>query len=181
MEVTVIPEVALTSTQARAMSELAVLAFVDDTRTVEERMARWENEHINPDPTRRNYLIWNDVRLLAMARTFAVTVQTATGPLPLLALAGVATHPDHERKGLGHTIVKHAFERVDNGEFTLALFMTGVPGFYQKLGCTEVHNRFIDSSAEDPEANPWWNPYVMVYAPRGEWPEGLVDLGRVAW
>ena len=56
------------------------------------------------------------------------------------------------------------------------LFQTGVPDFYRQLGAARVRNRFINSLAEDPRANPWWDEHVMIHPGDYPWPQGVVDL-----
>ena len=187
MDVAVVPETELTRRQARALCDLWATVFPREGRTGEVEFAEWEKAGPPRDATCLNYVVWDPSTpveqpvVLAVARTFAVEVETAQGSLRVLALAGVGTRPDRERRGLGRTVVTRSFARVDDGSFRLALFQTGVPGFYQKLGCTEVFNAFVNSAAEDPTATPWWDKHVMVYAPRRGWVEGQVDLTRAGW
>jgi hypothetical protein len=66
---------------------------------------------------------------------------------------------------------------VDGGEFPVALFQTAVPDFYTRLGSRSVSNRFVNSrNSEDPEANPWWDPNIMIYPADAAWPMGTIDL-----
>jgi hypothetical protein len=48
--------------------------------------------------------------------------------------------------------------------------------FYERLGACAVANTFVDSLAEDPRGNPFWDDVVMRYPPREGWPEGEIDL-----
>jgi hypothetical protein len=76
-----------------------------------------------------------------------------------------------------------AFNLVDDGTFPFSLFQTtvDVKAFYERLGAMEIHNRFINSAAEDPTASPWWSPVVMRYPAKPGWPEGQIDLRGPGW
>jgi predicted N-acetyltransferase YhbS len=76
-----------------------------------------------------------DGEIVAEAEGFSREVVPEGGnPLRLLALASVCTHPDDRGQGLGERVVKAVLRRVDDGEFPVALWQTGVPDFYEKLG-----------------------------------------------
>ena len=95
----------------------------------------------------------------------------------VLALAGVVCSPAHRGNGHGVAVVTDAFSRMDEQGLKLSLFQTEIPEFYEKLGSKRVQNRFVNSkNDDDPEANPWWNDFVMVYRADCDWEEGPVDL-----
>lgn len=149
-----------------------------------EHLAReWSDPSVNPKAQR--HLIREEGQIIANANSMSRTVQTESGPIEVLALAGVCSDPGSRGRGLGRAVVRQAFDRVDAGEFAWALFQTGVPGFYEKLGCVAVQNRFVNGRGEDAQADPWWDPHRMVYqAPgveRQVWPAGTVDLGGPGW
>jgi len=130
----------------------------------------------------RRYVLWDHSRACVHAHTFGRTIGTDQGPLPIMALAGVAVIPEWRGRGLGRSVVRRAFSRVDSGEFAASLFQTDVPDFYRKIGCCTVHNRFINSlSSLDPTANPWLDNYVMVYPDGFAWPDGVIDLNGAAY
>jgi predicted N-acetyltransferase YhbS len=130
-----------------------------------------------------HYVVLEDDRVVATAQTFPRTVVTQGGERTVLALAAVCTDPASRRKGLGAAVVRAAFARVDKGLFPLCLFQTTseVRPFYEKLGARAVDNRFVDSIADDPEANPLWDPEPMIYPAAADWPDGTVDLRGGAW
>jgi len=94
-----------------------------------------------------------------------------------MAKAKSKSSRDRQGSGLGKKIVLAAFERVDHGEFFASLFQTGkARRFYERLGCYVVDNPFVDSTADDPKANPWNDDVAMIYPGDGEWPTGEIDL-----
>ncbi|MFW6061480.1 MAG: GNAT family N-acetyltransferase [Planctomycetota bacterium] len=127
------------------------------------------------------HLVRGSGGIIAKAHSFGREIATPRGRLRVMALAGVCSAPDHRGEGLGKAVAQAALARVDGGEFPLSLFQTGVPDFYRKLGARCVGNRFVDSQADDPQANPWWNDYVMIYPAEADWPEGEIDLLGPAW
>ena len=120
---------------------------------------------------------WEGDTALAHAHTFPRTIISVAGPLRVLALAGVCTHPARRGEGLGQMVVRAAMQRVDNGEFPVALFQTGVPLFYERLGSRVVSNPFVNRrNINCPEATPWWDSHVIVYPQAADWPRGEIDL-----
>jgi len=135
-----------------------------------------------PEPQRaRAFVIREGNEILAMSRLLPRRVHTQAGPLEVLALAGVKSHPNRRGEGLGRAVVRAAFARVDDGVLPVSLFQTGVPGFYRKLGCREVHNRFVNSLGEDPSQSPWWDKAAMIYPSAFDWPAGEVDTLGAGW
>ncbi|WP_309026675.1 hypothetical protein [Pelagicoccus enzymogenes] len=125
----------------------------------------------------RFHLIEGDAEILAVARSFVryVKFDADDGQWPVLALAGVCSSPDKRGHGFGRLVVEDAFSRL-GPKLPWCLFQTGVPEFYEKLGAVRVDNAFFNSDAEDTQANPWWDPHVMVLSAQEKWPEGRVDL-----
>ncbi len=168
----------LTAARLRALCALydrvwpAVGESLVDRR--EAARAGWEREE------RRLAALWHGDELWAVAMWFPRVVQTANGPLRVLALAGVCSVPEFRGRGFGARVVREAFGAVDRGEFGVALFQTPVPEFYAKLGARTVGNTFCNSrfavgdrgSAE----RPWWDDHVMIYPATYPWPEGTIDL-----
>jgi hypothetical protein len=125
------------------------------------------------------FLVRSKGRPASVARVFPRTIRMESDDMTVLALAGVVTRGDLRRRGLGRAVVREAFRLVDRGCFPFALFQTGEEqrAFYEHLGARQVHNRFTDSTADDPQKNPWWGPLIMVYPVGPGWPEGVIDLG----
>ena len=71
-----------------------------------------------------------------------------------------------------------AFARVKQRDFSLGIFQTTpqVEPFYQQLGCRAVNNRFYNSLAKDPDANPFWDPVAMRFPATSTWTESPIDL-----
>jgi len=121
-------------------------------------------------------------RVVASASGFSRTVFYAGGSLKLLALASVCTHPDFRHRGLGAEVVRRVLALVDKGQYPLALWQTGVPDFYEKMGARLVTNRFINSKhPTDTEKNPFWDKFIMIYPSDAFWPEGTIDLNGLAY
>jgi hypothetical protein len=80
-------------------------------------------------------------------------------------------------------MAKAAFDLVDEGAFPFALFQTNeaVQPFYDRLGAIPVDNRFVDSTADDPTANPFWDKVIMRYPATPGWPQGEIDLKGPGW
>lgn len=136
-------------------------------------------------PPRRNlrhFVIWEDRgrrRALAHALTFERVVYGQDGALTVAALAAVCVDRALHGRGLGARVTAAALADVArNPDVVGALFQTGVPGFYEKLGCRVVDNRFVDRlTALDPEADAFWDRCAMVYPADLAWPAGVIDLG----
>jgi len=103
---------------------------------------------------------------------------TTAGPIWIMGLAGVCSDPERRGHGLGGKIVRAAFAFVDEGPASFSVFQTSsdVQSFYQRLGSKVVENRIIDSTAEDPNACPFWDDVVLRYPASGDWPTGEIDL-----
>jgi GNAT superfamily N-acetyltransferase len=129
---------------------------------------------------REVYAFWDDATPLALSMVFPRTISTSDGPLRILALAGVCSAPEKRGLGLGAAVVRAAFAQVAAGRYGVALYQTGVPRFYEKLGARLVHNPFINSrhcpGDKGSPDNPWWEPHVMIYPAAASWPEGSIDL-----
>ena len=99
--------------------------------------------------------------------------------MTVAALSKVCVDASLRGQHLGELVVRTILEPVDNHTFPFALFQTsqGVYPFYRSLGAVEATNRFVNSRADNPEANPWWDDVVLRYpGERPGWPEGEIDL-----
>lgn len=172
---------------ARAIAELLIAIWPKAGRTVETRTAemlnQWKNYHGPEAKYPRSLLVRHGSRVIAHAQADPRTIRTTAGDVTVLALARVCTDPAVRGKKLGQTVVEAAFDLVDNGPFPFALFQTrdAVRPFYEKLGAAAVSNRFVNSLAADPTANPFWDPVIMRYPSTGEWPTGEIDLRGPGW
>lgn len=172
---------------ARAMAELLVAIWPKPGRTVEtfvaDILSRWRDYPGPEEQHPRAFLVREAGRLIAQASAYPRTIGTMDGDITILALARVCTDPAVRGRKLGQAVAQAAFELVDRGQFPFALFQTRdtVRAFYEKLGAVAVDNRFVNSSAEDLTANPWWEPAIMRYPAEGSWPEGEIDLKGPGW
>jgi len=129
------------------------------------------------DRKKYRVLAWQGNDLMGHAALLAGTVGTERGPLDIIQFAGVCVAQELRGQQIGRKIVEWAFEKVGQPGLGVALFQTGVPGFYEKLGARCVDNRFVNSTnTEAPEANPWWDEHIMIYPADFDWPEGTIDL-----
>lgn len=132
-----------------------------------------------PEAEPQSHTIRDGDAVIAHALTFLRTVRTGEGDRPVMALAMVAADPSRRGEGLGATIVRAAFERVDAGVFPCSLYQTSheVRPFYERLGACLVENRIVNSLDEaDPTGNPFWDDVVMRYPASADWAEGIIDL-----
>ncbi len=172
----------LTDSQLVQIAELHLAAFDPKGRTVddyiEQRLRRlWQDGDESVSRNAVLHLISVDERIVAKAATFGRTINTPAGKRYIMGLSSVAAHPDYRGNGLGHAIVRAAFERVDDGEFTTGLFQTGrARSFYERLGCRVITNKFINSFDDNPNKNPWTDEVAMIYPGDSAWPSGTIDL-----
>lgn len=128
-------------------------------------------------PGKTAYLLYVQNDLKAYAESSVRQIQTAHGPMHILALGAVCVEHAERGKGLGALIVKQVFERIPLDEAAVCLFQTGVPVFYEKLDCRIVENQFINSlDPNQPDKNPFWDDHVMIYPKSFPWPNGKIDL-----
>ncbi len=116
----------------------------------------------------------NENRLvLAHARIFPHEIFTSQGALEVGALASVCVHPDYRGRGWGADVVRAAFDYLPQMNLTVALFQTGVPQFYEKLGCRLIENRFHNKGNYD---DVFWEENKMIHPADFAWPDGEIDL-----
>jgi GNAT superfamily N-acetyltransferase len=134
-------------------------------------------------PARRSrvFLVRRDGAVVSMSVLRPRRIKTPDGPMDVMALASVKTHPEYRHRGLGRAVVRAAFAYVDDGTFPLSLFQTGVPEFYRKLNCRVVDNPFVNSLGNDPQISPWWDDEVMIYPAEAVFPQGEIDLLGPGW
>jgi hypothetical protein len=177
----------LSEADARACVELLVTIWPKPGRTVEtwtpDVQNQWKEYRGPPDQYPRMFVIRENGRVIAQASADPRTIATSAGEMTVLALSRVCTDPSVRGRKLGQAVVRKAFELVDQGIFPFSLFQTteAVQPFYEALGSTAIENRFINSRAQDPTANPWWNPVIMRYPSTGNWPTGEIDLRGPGW
>lgn len=134
------------------------------------------NRYRNRSEGRQAFFAY-DKKLLGYAEIFPRTIYTETGGLEIMGLGSVCVAMENRGSGLGRQIVKVCFQAVDQSSIDVCLFQTTVPGFYEKLGCKLVRNKFINKTdQEDPGKNPFWDDYTMVYPASFDWPAGIIDL-----
>lgn len=177
----------VTATDAHDAAELLIRIFPKPGRTVDSLAAdvlQKLGSHAGPDDERpRMFVVREAGRVVACAQAIPRTLGTAAGDLTVLALARVCTDPAVRGKHLGQAVVRAAFDLVDHGPYPFSLFQTtpDVRPFYEKLGCVTVDNHFVNSLADDPQANPFWNSEIMRYPAAPGWPGGTIDTRGPGW
>ena len=148
----------------------------DDTeKSVDEKVAGFYEDHSE----KICYCLYQDKELVGYAESIPLTIKIENNWLAVLGLGGLNVHPGWRRQGFGRVIVEAVFKRIDASEYPFCLFQTGIPHFYEKLGCRLIENRFINSNDPvDPSTNPFWDDYAMIYPATAAWPLGTVDLLR---
>lgn len=120
-------------------------------------------DFIKRNPNKTSHFIYENAELIGYAESFPREIYADQAKHTIMGLGAVCVHPSHKGKGLGAQLVQTAFQRVDNGEFKLSLFQTGVPGFYHRLNCRTIENKIVNSQSGAPGENPFWDPYVIIY------------------
>jgi predicted GNAT family N-acyltransferase len=131
----------------------------------------------------RLFVVRAGQQIIACAQAAPRTIGTSIGDMTVLALARVCTDPAFRGQHLGERVVRAAFDLVDNGSYPFSLFQTGdrVRPFYEKLGCVIADNRFVNSLAEVPPKNPFWDTAIMRYPAGTGWPSGEIDTRGPGW
>lgn len=187
MQIETLDQRTINETEARALATLLVAIWPRPNRTVETRTAdiyhQWKNYTGAEERYPRSFLIRDGGRIIAHAQADPRTIHTIAGELTVMALSRVCTDPIVRGRGLGEAVVKRAFELVDNGTYPFSLFQTNptVQPFYEKLGAAATNNRYFNSQADDPQANPFWDTVIMRYPGSGNWPTGDIDINGAGW
>lgn len=125
-------------------------------------------------PEERHIIIKIGGQISGFAKRFLREIKIGEKQIRNMALACVCVKKDLRKGGIGKTIVKKAFESVDNNEFDCSLFQTAVPEFYEKIGARKIMNRCINSYKNN--ENPWWDPNVIIYPGNFKIGEAVIDL-----
>lgn len=172
---------------ARAVATLLCAIWPKPGRTVDSLTAdllQKFSDDAGPEDVRpRLFVVRDGERVIACAQAAPRTIGTSAGDITVLALARVCTDPAARGLHLGQAVVRAAFALVDNGPYRFALFQTGekVRNFYEKLGCAAVDNHFVNSLADDPQENPFWDAAIMRYPAGPGWPDGEIDTRGPGW
>jgi ribosomal protein S18 acetylase RimI-like enzyme len=135
--------------------------------TLGQTLERWQQQQST------HFLIVSGEEVFAHALIFPRTIFSVRGPLTIGALATVCVHPDYRGRGWGADVVRAVFAYLPYLGAEVALFQTGVPLFYEKLGARLVTNCFVNG---DNLKNPFWDPYKMIYPATFDWPDEKIDL-----
>ncbi len=147
------------------------------------RLARIEATS-NATSELRWHLVFDHDELVAAARTFrhAVTFGSSEDgrdvrSQQIIALASVCTAPDRRGEGLGDSVAREALARASHD--VPALFQSGVPEFYERLGARRITNE-ISTSLEG--ARSFHEPAAMIFAADAPWDDDApIDLRIAGW
>ena len=115
----------------------------DDTeKSADEKVAGFYDDHSE----KICYCLYQDKELIGYAESIPLTIKIESNCLEVLGLGGLNVHPNWRRQGFGRVIVEAVFKRIDASEYPYCLFQTGIPHFYEKLGCRLIENKFINSN-----------------------------------
>lgn len=128
-------------------------------------------------PEERVHLVETQGMVRAVARTWIRSVRLGGHDRPILALAGVCTHPTVRGQGLGVAVVRAAFDRV-GPDAQLSLFQSDVPTFYERLGARCIFNALFDSSGA---AGRFWSLHALIYPATAPWSDAPLDLRGPGW
>ena len=151
--------------------------------TVEDRAQQqlaFGQDYSGPDAQApRSYVVRDGERVIAHALVFARTIRTTAGEMTIAALARVCSDPTFRGQGLGEAVVRAAFAAVDRGR--LRVGRCSKPArrcgrFTRSWVSVLVENPIINSLAEGPKTNPFWDEVAMRYPAQGDWPSGTIDL-----
>jgi predicted N-acetyltransferase YhbS len=175
------PLAEITLGEALAAGRLLAIAFPRrDRQARAEQLLALGREYNGPaELAPRMHVVEVNGLVVAHALTKPRTILTSQGSMTILALAMVATDPEVRGGGHGRTVVRAAFDLVDQTLHPFSLFQTSfaVEPFYSRLGACRVENRIVNSLAEgDVEANPFWDEVVLRYPAGDGWPAGTIDL-----
>ena len=114
----------------------------------------------------RWHLVFDHEEIVAVARTFRHAVSVGLGQVgdearrqPIIALASVCTDPDRRGEGFGEAVASEALARASQD--VPALFQTGVPEFYERLGARRIPNPISTSLAG---ARSFHEPAAMIFS-----------------
>lgn len=93
-----------------------------------------------------------------------ITLDADGARRPCLALAPLAVHPEHQRRGLGARLVMDGLARVRAGEPRL-VFVLGDPGYYEKFGFSAPDAASFEARYAGP-AFQVWRPAAASDLPR---------------
>ena len=173
----------LSEVDALAIGELLVQVWPKPDVTAVDRAAALRTDRGDADApgaiASRSLVIRDGQEVIGHALVFPRTIATIAGELTIAALASVCTKPECRGQKLGELLVHAAWKGVDDRRLAFSLFQTSerASKFYLRLGATFVANRIFDSTADDPQRNPFKDSHIMRYpADRPGWPEGDIDL-----
>lgn len=131
-----------------AISELIVEAFQgeghDEARLVE---ATRQGSDFTPE---LSLVAIGDGQVLGHILFSPATIQGKGGATPILALAPLAVHPEHQRQGVGSELVRRGLEACRRRGHSVVT-VAGSPRFYGRLGFFRASDKGLRDSLNTPE------------------------------
>lgn len=79
-----------------------------------------------------------------------VTIETADGTIPALALAPLAVHPQFQNQGIGSKLVEHGLKICNKSNYGIVIVI-GLPGYYKRFGFTSARENELEVEFEVPD------------------------------
>lgn len=129
-----------------AIDEVNRLAFGQDD---EARLIRALREAGGFDP-KLSLVAVRDDRVVGHVLFSSVTVATTGGPVPALALAPMAVHPEVQNQGIGSRLVRDGLEVCRRLGHPIVV-VVGHPGYYPRFGFTPARARGLEAPFQAPD------------------------------
>lgn len=131
-----------------AIGELIVEAFQgeghDEARLVE---ATRQGSDFTPE---LSLVAIKDGQVVGHVLFTPATIQEKGGATPILALAPLAVHPEHQRQGIGSELVRRGLEACRRRGHSVVT-VAGSPRFYGRLGFSRASDKGLRDSLNTPE------------------------------
>ena len=104
----------------------------------EEPYTQWYFSNVyRPDRTLCGFI---DSELVTMAQFAPYTMSVCDESIPVVYLVGVATAPQHQKKGYSHRLLRQFLDDLSHSSYQMALLYTDIPNFYRPLGFNQIYN-----------------------------------------
>jgi predicted N-acetyltransferase YhbS len=122
----------------------------------------------DPQLSERDTLVAVDGnRLVGSVQIFNRTIQLAGETIPLGGIGSVATHPEHERRGIATELLRRAIDEMTARGMALSLLFTDRISFYQRLGWIQIpHPVWVVKRSKHVSSTDIGRPYQPSDLPR---------------
>lgn len=181
LRIRLVAEMELSAGDHTAVSTLLVATFPEHAETF--HAASWYGGR----PDHRLWLEDSDGTLVAHLDFERRLISVGDEDILVAGVGEVATHPDHQGKGLGRLLMA-ALRRLLTTQVPADFGYLGcredVVGFYKRVGWHRIHQKTRET---DPRSRQWTISYgptliLPATAPLSAWPsEGMIDLRGMWW